>query len=169
MITTSVSTVALAAAITALATGLGAVPFLFARGLSHRWLSIANSIAAGLMAGASYGLIQEGFVYSEYRTIAGLVIGVIFIAVSQKLLGDHHDFHIGELRGADALKMLMIVGVMTVHSFSEGIGVGVSFGGGQDLGGLITLAIAVHNIPEGLAISLVLVPRGTSAWRAAGW
>ena len=31
------------------------------------------------------------------------------------------------------------------------------------------MAIAVHNIPEGLAISLVLVPRGTSIPAAAGW
>lgn len=58
---------------------------------------------------------------------------------------------------------------MTLHSFTEGVGVGVSFGGGQDLGLFITRAIAVHNIPEGLAISLVLVPRGTSVSRAALW
>ena len=63
----------------------------------------------------------------------------------------------------------MIVGVMTVHSFTEGVGVGVAFGDGQALGALITTAIAVHNIPEGLAISLVLVPRGVSVLRAAGW
>ncbi|MGH2931368.1 MAG: ZIP family metal transporter, partial [Gaiellaceae bacterium] len=59
--------------------------------------------------------------------------------------------------------------VMTVHSFTEGVGVGVAFGDGQTLGALITTAIAVHNIPEGLAISLVLVPRGVSVLRAAGW
>ena len=63
----------------------------------------------------------------------------------------------------------MIVGVMTIHSFTEGVGVGVAFGDGQALGALITTAIAVHNIPEGLAISLVLVPRGVSVLRAAGW
>jgi zinc transporter, ZIP family len=34
---------------------------------------------------------------------------------------------------------------------------------------VIASAIAIHNIPEGLAISLVLVPRGVGVSRAAGW
>jgi zinc transporter ZupT len=63
----------------------------------------------------------------------------------------------------------MVVGIMTAHSFSEGVGVGVSYGEGDTLGLFITIAIAVHNVPEGLAISLVLVPRGVSAWKAGGW
>ena len=54
---------------------------------------------------------------------------------------------------------------MTVHSFAEGVGVGVSFGGGQSLGLVTALAIAIHNIPEGLAISLVLSWRRASAAR----
>jgi zinc transporter ZupT len=45
----------------------------------------------------------------------------------------------------------------------------VSFGDGETLGLLIAIAIAVHNIPEGLAISLVLVPMGVSVLRAGGW
>jgi zinc transporter ZupT len=67
------------------------------------------------------------------------------------------------------MSMLLIVGVMTVHSFAEGIGVGVSYGGGSSFGTFIAIAIAVHNIPEGIAISLVLIPRGVSVWKAAGW
>ena len=58
---------------------------------------------------------------------------------------------------------------MTLHSFAEGVGVGVSYGGGVQLGIVITIAIAIHNIPEGLAISLVLVPRGASVSSAAWW
>ena len=46
---------------------------------------------------------------------------------------------------------------------------GGSFGGGEELGLFITAAIAVHKIPESLAISLVLVLRGTPVWTAAGW
>lgn len=64
---------------------------------------------------------------------------------------------------------MTIVAVMTVHSFSEGVGVGVAYGGSEALGVFITLAIAVHNIPEGLAISLVLVPRGARVRTAAAW
>jgi len=59
--------------------------------------------------------------------------------------------------------------VMTVHSFSEGVAVGVSFGGGMTLATVITVAIAVHNIPEGVAITAVLRPRGVSVPRCVGW
>ncbi len=85
------------------------------------------------------------------------------------VLARQDDLHVGTLQGASALKAIMIVGIMTLHSFAEGVAVGVSFGGGKTLGGLITTAVAIHNIPEGLAISIVLVPRGVSAWRAGLW
>jgi ZIP family zinc transporter len=65
--------------------------------------------------------------------------------------------------------MMLIVVIMTIHSFAEGVAVGVSFGGAATLGLLITIAIAVHNIPEGLAISAVLRPRGVSVARCAAW
>jgi zinc transporter ZupT len=45
----------------------------------------------------------------------------------------------------------------------------VSFGGGREFGAFISLAIAVHNIPEGLAIALVLIPKGVKPWKAALW
>ncbi len=52
---------------------------------------------------------------------------------------------------------------------TSGIGVGVAFGGGSAFGGFISASIALHNIPEGLAISLVLVPQGVGLWSAALW
>jgi len=39
----------------------------------------------------------------------------------------------------------------------------------MELGVFITIAIAVHNIPEGLAIGLVLTPRGVSILQTAWW
>lgn len=157
------------ALMTAVATGLGAVPFFFVEAPSRTWLGVSNALAAGLMGAASAGLIYEGFNYGVLRVALGFVAGVAFIAVSHRYLEGQKGLRVGRLRGADALAALMMVGVMTLHSFTEGVGVGVSFGGGEALGVFITIAIAVHNIPEGLAISLVLVPRGESVWRAAGW
>ena len=166
----NVWTVFVAASLTALATGLGALPFFVFRQMSRSWLGISNSIAAGFMLGASAALFWEGADIDVARTALGALVGVAFIEVTRRRLGHAHaHLHLGVLRGADARAGLLIVTVMTVHSFTEGVGVGVSFGGGEELGAFITAAIAVHNIPEGLAISLVLVPRGVTAWRAAGW
>lgn len=169
MLSTNLWTVFLAALATALATGLGALPFFYFKDIPRRWLGISNAVAAGLMLGASHGLIAEGVTFDPVRLLLGVLIGIAFIVLSHRVLEGREELEIGALKGAGALKAFLIVGVMTVHSFSEGVGVGVSFGGGQELGGLITTAIAVHNIPEGLAISLVLVPRGTPPWRAGLW
>lgn len=172
---TTVWTVFIAAMITAIFTGFGALPFLFVHNISDRLLGIANAGAAGLMLGASIGLIAEGATLDNVanpipRLVLGIVLGLVLINIAHRLLaGRSEEFHIGKTKGADALQMLMIVGVMTAHSFAEGIGVGVSWGDSNNFGTLITAAIAIHNIPEGIAISLVLIPRGTSVWRAAGW
>ena len=160
--------VTLAALVTALATGLGALPFAFVGEMSRRWLGVSNAIAAGFMLSASGALLIEGAIRGIWRTAAGAVVGAVFIWGTHRALGGH-ELQLGALRGADALKGILIVGVMTVHSFAEGVGIGVSYGGGAELGIFITIAIAIHNIPEGLAISLVLVPRGASVRAAAGW
>jgi ZIP family zinc transporter len=159
----------LAALLTALATGLGPLPFAFWRDMSPKAVSICNGIAAGLMIAASFSLLQEGAALSPIRTVLGLVGGFLFIALSHSIMERYDDFHIGAVQGADALKMLMIVGIMTLHSAAEGVGVGVAYAGEDNLGEFITAAIAIHNIPEGLAIALVLVPRGTKVWHAMGW
>jgi len=161
-------TVFLYGLVTAVATGLGAVPFLFLRGVSPRALASANAIAGGLMLGASFGILAEGTNYGAWQTLVGGLLGVVFIVVTQRWLGGH-DAALGEVGGADKRRMFLIVIVMTVHSFAEGVAVGVSFGGGASLALAITLAIAVHNIPEGLAISAVLRPRGKTVLACAGW
>lgn len=165
----NVAAVFVAALITALATGLGALPLLFGRQIHGAGVGIATAVAAGFMLGASAGLFWQGMKEGPGRTALGALLGAAFIVLSRRMLGNHGHVEFGVLRGADAVGALMIVGVMTVHSFTEGVGVGVAFGDGRTLGVLITIAIAIHNIPEGLAISLVLVPRGVSVLRAAGW
>ena len=154
--------------VTALATGLGALPFAFLKDVSGKTLATANAIASGLMLGASFGLILEGSSYGTGQTIGGGVLGVLFILAGERFLHDR-DVEFGDLKGVGARQMLLILAVMTLHSFSEGVAVGVAFGGGEKLASLITLAIAVHNVPEGLAISAVMRSKGKSIAACAGW
>jgi zinc transporter ZupT len=169
MIETPVLVVFFAALLTAIATGLGALPLLAVKHLSARWLALANAAAAGLMLAACYSLIVEGFEFEVRRTLAGIVAGLVFIVLAGRWLHRHENISVADVAGADAKRILLIVGIMTLHSAAEGVGVGVAYGGGRDLGEFITAAIALHNVPEGLAISLVMVPRGVTVPKAAGW
>ena len=154
--------------ITAVATGLGALPFALMRTISPRVVALANAVAGGLMLGASFGIVAEGTGYGAWQTLAGGLLGVVFILVTQQRLGDPNAAIAGA-KSADARRMALIVIVMTVHSFAEGVAVGVAFGGGPTLALAITVAIAVHNVPEGLAISAVMRPRGMSVLACAAW
>jgi zinc transporter, ZIP family len=153
---------------TALTTGLGALPFAFVRTVSGRTLAYANALASGLMLGASFGLVAEGTRYGAWQTIVGANLGIVFVLLAQRYLSGH-EVSFGRARGAGAKQMLLMVGVMTVHSVAEGVAVGAAFGGGMTLAAVVTIAIAVHNVPEGLAISAVLRPKGESVARCAFW
>ena len=158
-----------AAAITALATGLGALPLLAMRNVTPRILAQGNAVAAGLMLAATFSLVVEGFEFSAPRTLLGLLLGLGGIWLAKRYFDGHDGITLANTNGADALKIILIMGVMTVHSAAEGVGVGVAYGSGRDLGDFITIAIALHNVPEGLAIALVMVPRGASVGKAAWW
>jgi zinc transporter ZupT len=161
----NVWTVTLAAALTAAATGLGALPFRFLPLSQRLW----NGVAAVLMLAASASLLWEGYGLGIGRLATGAVLGGAFLVATRRALGDHDHLVFGALSGADAMKALVIVAVMTAHSAAEGIGVGVSYGGSEALGIFVTVLIALHNIPEGIAISAVLVPRGARVASAAWW
>jgi len=156
------------ASLTALATGLGALPFLFLKQVSPRATAYANALAAGLMLGATFGLIAEGATQGIWQTLIGANVGVLFVLGTSKAL-EGRDLQFGSLTGFGARKVILVVLVMTIHSVSEGVAVGAAFSGGVRLASFITIAIAVHNIPEGVAISAVLRPRGISVMKCAGW
>ena len=78
----------------------------------------------------------------------------------------------------DLRKLLLIFGILTIHSFPEGVAVGVSFAdvgldGGLSLFGVtvpllavfMTVAISIHNVPEGVAVSIPLRSMGVDNWR----
>ena len=73
MTASGIEQVFLLALLTAVVTGLGALPFLFVKDLSRGLLGVSNALASGLMLAASFGLVYEGATYSLWRTLLGVV------------------------------------------------------------------------------------------------
>ena len=169
--------------VTALATGLGALPFFFFDEISDRWNIVLWGLSSGIMVSASvFGLIEEGLAEGTPAEIGGgMVIGVALVVIAHEVLMDA-DIDPREYEEADFKKLVLILGILTVHSFPEGVAVGVSFAdlgleGGIELVGItvpvlavfMTVAISVHNIPEGTAISIPLRAMDISEWRMVWW
>ncbi|MFC7234804.1 ZIP family metal transporter [Halosegnis marinus] len=169
--------------VTALATGLGALPFFVVREVSDRLNVVLWGVASGIMLVASaFGLVPEGLATgSPTMVVAGLLAGVVLVVVAHDYLADA-DIDPKEYEEADFRKLVLILGVLTVHSFPEGIAIGVSFAELNLTTGLalfgftvpalavaMTVAISVHNVPEGVAISIPLRDMGQSPWRMVGW
>lgn len=173
----------IAGLITALATGLGAIPFFFFEGISTRRNVVLWGLASGIMLSAStFGLVEEGLAEGTPLEIAiGIVAGVALVVVAHDVLMDA-DIDPREYEEADFKKLILILGILTVHSFPEGVAIGVSFadlgleGGAEILGFTVpllavfmTIAISIHNIPEGTAISIPLKSMGVSEWKMVWW
>lgn len=155
--------------LTAVTTGLGALPFFFIKDISPSLLGKSNAAASGLMLAASFSLIMEGYNIDQWMTLGGMLAGVILVVLANKWMENRTEIGVEDLISGKRKQMLLFLGIMTVHSFAEGVSVGVSFASTMEFGVFIAIAIAVHNIPEGLAISLVMVPQGTSPLKAVWW
>ncbi len=166
----SIFTVFIAAMATAVATGLGALPFLaIPSKINKTWLGYANGMAAGLMLAASFALVIEGYEFGAIKTLIGMFLGVFLVFLGEKLIDHDAIPSFDKMDSVSARQAFLIIAIMTIHSAAEGIGIGVAFGGGEKLGWFATIAIAIHNIPEGLAIALVCIPKGMRVRNAAFW
>jgi zinc transporter ZupT len=160
-----------AAVVTDLATGLGALPFLFVRTLTVRWQGVAFAVAGGMMISAAvFSLAEQGLGRGRpWETVAGMFAGAAFYWLTAKRI-KQHNWTIENLSVADSRQAVLILSTMFVHSIPEGIAIGVGYATGEiEFGLLLALAIAVHNIPEGIAISLPLRAKGVSVARCAGY
>ena len=128
--------------LTALATGIGALPFYVVREIQEYWLGICNALAAGMMLAATCCLCYEGYQvpieYAIQRLMCGIFVGILFISGTKRILDSYEDIHIADLDGiiyikqstlylmmcfiaADTRQVLLIMAVMTLHSISEGV------------------------------------------------
>lgn len=169
--------------VTALATGVGALPFFFFDEISDRWNVVLWGLSSGIMISASvFGLIEEGLAEgTPFEIATGMAVGVALVVAAHEILIDS-DIDPREYEEADFKKLVLILGILTVHSFPEGVAIGVSFAdlgleGGIELVGFtvpvlaifMTIAISIHNVPEGTAISIPLRAMGVSEWRMVWW
>ena len=143
------------------ATVIGAViGFLFKR-VSHTLSDIVLSFAAGVMlAAAVLGLILPSVDYGGDWGLLITVVGIFAGAVCLNLI-DRLVPHLHKLAGADIeshkktelSRVLLFVTAIAIHNLPEGIAAGVGFGSGDTSQALIIAGgIALQNIPEGMVI-----------------
>lgn len=165
MITTT--QVFLVALMTALATGLGALPVLFLKSGDKRWRGIAAATASGMMLSASvFALADEALSRgAALEVTAGMLAGAGFFAYTATLI-DKKGWTLGGLNRQNSRQTLLLLLTLFVHSIPEGAAIGVGYATGEiKFGWLLAVAIAVHNIPEGTAVSLPLRANGASILR----
>ncbi len=168
---------------TAVVCGVGTLPFFVIDEISDRLTVALWGFAGGVMLFASvFGFVFEGLAEGTlFEVGVGLLVGVGLVVAADTLI-TNHEFAPREMAQADFKKLVLIVGVLTVHSFPEGVALGVAFAdlgleGDLVVGGLavpalavfITVAISIQNIPEGLAVAIPLKTFGVPNWQLFGW
>ena len=154
------------------ATIIGALIGFVFKGLTHKFSDIVLSFAAGVMlAAAVLGLILPSLEYdsrfSLLITVAGIFAGALCLNLIDKLVP-----HLHRLVGSDIephnneglSKVLLFVTAIAIHNLPEGIAAGVGFGSGDTSQALIIAGgIALQNIPEGMVIIAPMLAAGVSA------
>ena len=154
------------------ATVFGAVIGFVFKKLSHKFSDIVLSFAAGVMlAAAVLGLIlpslEYGGKYAMLITIVGIFAGALCLNLIDKLVPHLHKL-VGaeseEHSNANLSRVLLFVTAIAIHNLPEGIAAGVGFGSGNDSQALmIAGGIALQNIPEGMVIIGPMLAAGVSA------
>jgi ZIP family zinc transporter len=153
------------------ATIIGAlIGFLF-KNLSHKFSDIVLSFAAGVMLAASVvGLILPSLEYGGdwglLVTVLGIFAGAVCLNLIDKLVPHLHKMigtEIESHNNANLNKILLFVMAIAIHNLPEGIAAGVGFGSDNTTQAMIIAAgIALQNIPEGMVIIAPMLSAGVS-------
>ena len=146
------------------ATVIGAIIGFLFKNISHRFSDIVLSFAAGVMLSAAVlGLIlpslDYGGKYGLITTVTGIFVGAVCLNLIDKLVPHLHKMvgADGETHNNQSLnKVLLFVTAIAIHNLPEGIAAGVGFGS-QNFSQALMIAggIALQNIPEGI----IYIPR----------
>ena len=150
-----------------------AIGFIF-RKVSHKFSDIVLSFAAGVMlAAAVLGLIlpslEYGGKFGILITIVGIFAGAICLSLIDKLVPHLHKMAGGDTEAHDNQQLnrvLLFVLAIAIHNLPEGIAAGVGFGSGDTSQALmIAGGIALQNIPEGMVIIAPMLSAGVKPSR----
>ncbi|MBP3322823.1 MAG: ZIP family metal transporter [Clostridia bacterium] len=153
------------------ATFIGSVLGFIFKKISHKFSDIVLSFAAGVMLSAAVlGLIipsiEYGGDYGIIITVIGVFVGAVSLNLIDKLVPHLHKLvgkDIEEHHNANLSKVLLFVMAIAIHNLPEGIAAGVGFGSGNtNQALLIAGGIALQNIPEGMVIIGPMLSAGVS-------
>ncbi len=153
------------------ATVIGSVVGFIFKKVSHKFSDIVLSFAAGVMlAAAVLGLIlpsvEYGGKWGLLITVAGIFTGALCLNLIDKLVPHLHRLVGTEdetHNNANLSKVLLFVAAIAIHNLPEGIAAGVGFGAGDTTQALIIAGgIALQNIPEGMVIIGPMLAAGVS-------
>ena len=142
------------------ATVLGAILGFICKGITHRFSDVVMAFSAGVMlASAFVALIipsmELGGKYGIITTVSGIFAGALCLNLIDRLVPHMHKFvEVGDTPEAlRAQKVMLFVVAIALHNLPEGIAAGVGFGSG-DLSSALLIAggIALQNVPEGMVI-----------------
>ena len=155
-----------------MATVLGSVFGFIFKKITHKFSDITLAFAAGIMlAAAILGLIipsiEHGGKYGILITVVGIFTGALSLNLIDKLVPHIHklvDTDIEEhSSNANIDKVILFVTAIAIHNLPEGIAAGVGFGSGNTNNALLIAGgIALQNIPEGMVIIAPMLSSGIS-------
>ena len=146
------------------------IGFVF-KNISHKFSDIVLAFAAGVMLSAAVlGLIIPSIDYGgEYGlliTTTGIFTGAICLNLIDKAVPHLHKLVGSDIEphnNANLSKVLLFVTAIAIHNLPEGIAAGVGFGSGNTTEALIIAGgIALQNIPEGMVIIGPLLASGVT-------
>jgi len=147
------------------------IGFLF-KNISHKFSDIVLSFAAGVMLSAAVlGLIIPSVDYGNvWITIIGIFAGALSLNLIDRVVPHlHHMVGVdseSHPNNASLNKVLLFVTAIAIHNLPEGIAAGVSFGTGNASEALLIAGgIALQNIPEGMVIIGPMLASGISPKR----
>ena len=154
------------------ATVLGSVIGFAFKKMTHKFSDLVLSFAAGVMlAAAVLGLILPSVDYGNLVvTVAGIFAGALSLNVIDRFVPHMHHLVGGDAENhhgnANLDKVLLFVSAIAIHNLPEGIAAGVSFGSGNTAEALLIAGgIALQNIPEGMVIIAPMLAAGISPKR----